>query len=198
MYEVTKAPTPGPLSVAVASSYLLQLTEVDEVQSQFIDFFLKSLSRVCFYREIGEAAGKITVNNLRIALAFDEWWNRYGTKSWQIRSQNRFREGQERTVINGITAPDAIDAISEMIMMITSTFFAYRNNEKYPTVNVGAVNCLSMISFSCSLRPAMGDSTCSDGAPCFSLIATPDDVADGFVFSMAMYAACLFVAGAQD
>jgi hypothetical protein len=86
------------------------------------------------------------------------------------------------TVIKGITAPAAIEAITAITIMMNSFLLAYRNSAKYPTSSFGASICLSIISLSCSLSPAIGGFTISLGAPCFSSIATSDEeAADGVV-----------------
>jgi hypothetical protein len=89
----------------------------------------------------------------------------------------RFKKEIVHTVIRGMTAPAAIEAITAITIMINSFLLAYRKSAKYPTVNFGASICLSIISLSCSLSPAIGGFTSSNGAPCFSLIATSDDEA---------------------
>jgi hypothetical protein len=88
------------------------------------------------------------------------------------------RENRKPTVISGITAPATIDATIATTIIANSFQLAYRNNAKYPTVNLGASICLWIISFSCSLSPAIGVEgfTSSAGSPCFSSsIATLDD-----------------------
>jgi hypothetical protein len=78
--------------------------------------------------------------------------------------------------MRGITAPAAIEAMTATTIIPNSALLAYRNSAKYPTVNLGASICLSIISLSCSLRPAIGALTSS---PCFS--STDDDAGDRVV-----------------
>lgn len=80
-----------------------------------------------------------------------------------------------RTVIRGITAPAAMEAMSDTIMMSVWVLFAYRNNAKNPTLSLGASVCLSIICFSCSLRPEVSvfaPSSDDDTASSFS-VSTP-------------------------
>ena len=78
------------------------------------------------------------------------------------------------TVIRGITAPAAMEAMSETVIMNVCFLLAYRNNAKYPTLSFGASVCLSMICLSWSLRPDVRVfAPSSDGASSFSSIPLP-------------------------
>ena len=92
-----------------------------------------------------------------------------------------------RTVIRGITAPAAMEAINETIIMNVCFLFAYRNNAKYPTLSFGASVCLSMICLSWSLRPEVSVfAPSSDGASSFSSIRS---LGGSSISSVAMFAA---------
>lgn len=120
------------------------------------------------YRETRKTSSKITVDKL---------------SSVSSRSHNMARQvlayGFQvlclRTVIRGITAPAAMEAMSDTIMMSVWVLFAYRNNAKNPTLSLGASVCLSIICFSCSLRPEVSvfaPSSDDDTASSFS-VSTP-------------------------
>ena len=94
------------------------------------------------------------------------------------------------TVIRGITAPAAMEAMSDTIMMSVWVLFAYRNNAKNPTLSLGASVCLSIICFSCSLRPEVSvfaPSSDDDTASSFS-VSTPLPGGDS-ILSVAAFAA---------